>query len=209
MVRMVFGKLVHQILKLRCISLTSLVLILLSSSVSEGLPVRVAFFRGYDDQNKRIELLKGGQFFHTAIQIQGQWYHTSTTYGVKTIADLSSLIEEGMRVHSMLESGDWNLTKGDIEFYLGLPFDYFYEWECKNKTDCTKFIAQLLKVSPTRNSFSGDHWKKSDYGINKVSVGVSPDELYRSLKKKGFYDVSPQIEVHFKSSKECRSLLKK
>ena len=157
----------------------------------------MAFFKGYDHKGQLLELLPNGQFFHVAIQIQNQWYHASTNNGVKSIYNLSSLSDESMYIHSMLESKDWDLTKQDIKPYIGLPFDYFYEWECENKTDCTKYIAHLLEVTPTRADFKGIHWSVG-YGIQKGGLGISPDELYMKLKQKGFYNISPTL--HLKST---------
>ena len=176
-------------------------------------PVRVVFFKGFDHKNRPVELLPGGHFFHVAVQIEDDWYHASTTYGVEPIANLLTLTREGMQVHSMLESRDWTLTKKDIEPYIGLPFDYFYEWECEYKTDCTKYIAQLLDVSPTATDFSADHWRVS-YGVAEGGLGVSPDELYTRLKQKKFYNISPRFHLRSKSSSrfdstsmQCQSLL--
>lgn len=197
-------------LRLLCTSLFFLAS--LAPSLSESHSVRVAFFKGFDHNNRPVELSPGGDFFHVAIQIEGEWYHASTTYGVERISNLLSLTEDGMQIHSMLESKEPGLTKKDIEPYIGLPFDYFYEWDCDDKTDCTKYVARLLGVSPTRTDFSAEHWSVS-YGVEVGGFGVSPDELYSRLKQKKFYNVSPRLHLRSeleiaKEPKECRHILK-
>ena len=173
---------------------------------TKGHSVRVAFFKGFDQFNQPIELLPGGEFFHVAIQIDGFWYHTSTVDGVELLYNLLDLSQDGMQIHSMLESKEYDLRYEDIKPYIGLPFDFYYDWDCKDRTDCTKFIAQLLDVPPTTSFFQGPHWSIS-YGISEGGVGVSPDELFTRLKQKGFYHVSPRNHLRSKPINECRKLL--
>lgn len=157
-------------------------------------PVRVAFFISYDSNDEIIELIPGGRFYHVAIQIEGDWYHASPTNGVEKIDNLIHLSEEHLYVVDVFESKVHDhLTINDMTPYLGQPFDYMYEWESEDKTDCTKFIAKLLGVSPTKTEFIGNHWSVS-YGIKPGGLGLSPDELRLNLHKIGFYSLQNPAE---------------
>jgi len=171
-------------------------------------PVRVAFFISYDHHNNLIELVPGGRFYHAAIQIDGHWYHSSPTNGVERVRSLVRLSEEGLFVVNVLESRVHELSFSDIKPYLGQPFDYLYDWDAEDKTDCTKFIAKLVDILPTPTSFAGAHWTV-DYGFKAGGEGLSPDELYRRLREIGFSSIKDKAgHLRSKQLKTCKVSLK-
>jgi len=171
---------------------------------------RVAFFVGVDDHTaERVELVPGGKFYHIAIQIEGVWYHASPYNGVERLESLFDLSKENILVSDVLEHREKLVFFDDIKPYLGQGFDYMYDWECKDRTDCTKYVAKLLSIPPTLATFEGEHWQASYIKLDKsLRYGVSPDELYSALLKKGFYSVD--FKDYLKSTNaqlSCKAML--
>jgi hypothetical protein len=167
-------------------------------------PVRVAFFIGLDHEKRQIELSPGDSYFHVAIQIEGQWYHASVDFGVSKVKELLSLSDESLYLKVILESTSLVVSQDAIAPFLGLPFDYTHSWSRQDATNCTKFIAKILGVEPSPMTFESSYWRLSK-GTKKNELGLSPDELYEALINKGFYRVSPRLNL--RSSNRCQSLL--
>ncbi len=189
------------------------VLIFLSSAHANFTDqTRVAFFIGVDDHTaERIELIPGGKYFHVAIQIEGIWYHASPYSGVERLESLFDLSKEGIFVSDVLEHMQNLVFFDDIKPYMGQGFDYMYDWECTDRTDCTKYVSKLLGIPPTLATFEGEHWQASYIKLDEsLRYGVSPDELYVALLKKGFYSVD--FKDYLRSTDvqlSCKTLLVK
>lgn len=165
-------------------------------------PVRVAFFKGYDEQGKEVRLTDDGEYFHTSIQIEGVWYEVETKEGVRRMASVTE--HPYLKLRRVLEK-NIGLSYKDIAPYMGLPFDTKYYWDDPESSYCTKLIANLLNVSPRPMSFEGENWENALHAP-KGTLGLSPDELYKELLSLGFYPVS-LFKVGKRKSLQCRAVL--
>lgn len=176
--------------------------LLFSSQASASDFVRVAFFSAYHPKTgERIRLSEEGKFFHAALQVEGLWYESYPKFGSHQMDHLHQ--HPGLKLKKILEKKT-DLTFTGLEPYLGLPFDYSYNWEDPNSSYCSKFIALLLGVEPQPMTFKSEIWKRSAYKP-RGELGLSPDELFNKLKRKGFYPVSP-YKLN-KKSLSCKRLL--
>lgn len=158
-----------------------LFLFLFLSLTAQG-AVQVAFFQGLNAAGNPVELTPGGQFVHTAISIDGTWFHASAQ-GVVERPDLK--IENHYLLVTVLTHPTLSISKEDLAPYLGLAFDYTFSWHDSHSTYCSKFIAQLLGVTPRPMEFAGEHWRLSE-NVRRGELGVSPDYLFTELLKMGF-----------------------
>lgn len=166
--------------------------------------VRVAFFEAYYRDGRRVELTTGGLYFHVAIEAGGKWYHTSPKEGVTTLTELKS--QPGMRLVEVLEHEEIKITYKDIKPYLHQKFDYTYNWDSRETTYCSKFIAQLLDIKPKKMSFASPHWNLAK-NLNRSGLGISPDDLFEALIHRGF-QILPLKASSRKKRPHCRALFK-
>lgn len=168
-----------------------ILLILLVFSELGFCSVSVALFEFYNEQDQLIQLEPGGRFYHVAISTKKGWLHSHPKKGVELIRILDEI---GPHRVILTNQSLMAFTWDEIQPYLGLPFDYGYKWEDSDSTYCSKLIANLLKIDPLPMSFASDHWEKS--GLDSIQeLGLSPDDLFRILKKRGFVETpSPSCE---------------
>jgi hypothetical protein len=146
--------------------------------VSSSATVSVAFFEMYDHRQQRVELEKGGRFYHVAISTEAGWLHVSPKDGVELF---ESLDQVALKTVVLTDETRPTLSLQDIAPYLNLPFDYGYRWNSKNSTYCSKLVANLLKIKPLPMTFESSHWKWAQLPSRR-GKGLSPDDLYAALK---------------------------
>lgn len=157
-------------------------LLLLYCGLSAHAAVSVAFFEFYSSQGELIQLEPGGRFFHVAVLTEEGWLHSHPQRGVELVKDLNHI---GARRVILTNPQAPSLTGPEIRPYMGLPFDFSYEWEDLHSTYCSKLVGVLLKIEPLPMDFSAEHWKRSGLASTQ-RVGLSPDDIYRALRKRGF-----------------------
>lgn len=157
--------------------------LLFFSSLSHA-TVRVAFFRMYSSTGELLRLEPEGQFFHMAVQLaDGQWLHSHPAKGVEIVPRLSAISSRAV----VLTNEMWpSLTLADVQPYVGLPFDYRYNWSDSKSSYCAKLVANLLNIEPLPMTFADEHWKGSQQA-SLTGLGLSPDDLYRILGTMGFH----------------------
>jgi hypothetical protein len=161
--------------------------------------VRVAFFPNVvyqaDGKTVNLSLEVGGQFYHVAISHQGKWLHSDVIQGVQLWSDVDMRRYSSAPViltHPGLEepSADtvWRL--------VGTPFDPTYSWYRQGSTYCSKLVGQLLGVAPQPMGFRGSAFTsnrqivgRSDWANRVGEPGLSPDDIYIELLKRGFVPV--------------------
>lgn len=152
--------------------------------------VNVAFFRSYDQQGNIIQLEPNGEFFHVALQIEdGRWVHIHPGRGVEIVSQIDLIGSHPV----ILANENWtSISIKKIEPFLGLPFDFTYRWETIDSSYCAKLVANLLAIDPMPTSFSTRFWLNGIHSY-KPDVGLSPDDIFGELKKRGFLETNPTL----------------
>lgn len=144
----------------------------------------VVFLEKFYPSGKRVELVKGGRFYHSAIRIpyQGQdlWLHAGPENGVELIS--TEKLKEIATITEIVTVRGFNLRYSDFSKYLGRKFDFYYGWD-DEKIYCSELIAKLFGVPPVPMYFDPELWP-SNYWKYNGQPGISPDQLYLSLKEK-------------------------
>lgn len=174
-----------------------LLLILFFCSWSHA-DVSVIFFQIQDGQDRVVQLEEGGDFFHVALQLEdGTWIHSHPKRGVEIITNPVLLSKNFV----ILTHPDWpSIRRDSVKKFLGLPFDFTYDWVDQKSTYCSKLVGELLDIKPLPMSFRSEHWKYSRTQVSN-GMGLSPDDLYSILKNSGFLEIT--------ISGTCQSLLTK
>lgn len=142
----------------------------------------MAFFEYFSPQGELIQLEPGGRFFHVAILTEEGWLHSHPQKGVELVKDLDLI---SARRVILTNPQAQSLSRRDVRSYIGLPFDYSYNWEDPNSTYCSKLVGILLGIDPLPMDFSAEHWSRS--GLSSThQVGLSPDDIYKTLIQRGF-----------------------
>jgi len=182
-----------------------LILLLCLCSFSAKAKVKVAFFEAYDYTGEVIRLLPKSEFFHVAIQIEGVWYHTDQEDGVTVLKPFKNFSYLGpeYKLKAILFNESIDISQSSIAPFLGLPFDFYYNWFDDTTVCCTELVAKLIDIEPSQSFFASQYWEPAS-GLKRGGLGISPDELYTELLKRGF-----QIErFDFKGSKNmCKAFL--
>lgn len=152
--------------------------------------VEVAFLEFHNEDGRRVELEPGGRFVHVAIRIDGRWLHAHTHEGVALI---DSLEEYGHRIIRLENPLLPDPKLDQFVYWLGKPFDMTYSWRNPKATYCTRLVAELLNVPPQPMQFASDHWRLAS--VKPIGEpGLSPDDLFRILKQRGFKESARSCE---------------
>jgi hypothetical protein len=155
----------------------SFILALIFSSIGFA-KVQVAFFeyRTKDGQIYPIEI--GGRLYHVAIQYKDKWLNAHPFYGVQLVDDVHQIGQ----LYSIIEI-DREIPNGKFNAELGKKFSLDDPWKNSKTSYCSKLVAQILDISPTKMK-------------SRKGWGISPDDLYGILK------ADPHNEA-----RSCRGLL--
>ncbi|MES2854501.1 MAG: hypothetical protein V4692_01505 [Bdellovibrionota bacterium] len=156
--------------------------LILTSLRAEAL-VEVAFFEVKLRDGSVLQLEKDGRFAHVAIKIENGWLHSHPRKGVEFNSTLEE-IGDAKEILSNESIADFSFT--EIEHLVGLPYDYAFDWNDPLSSYCSKLVALLLGINPTPMKFEGPYWEKFKKHKAEGLPGVSPDGLYRELKKLGY-----------------------
>lgn len=137
---------------------------------------QLAFIKMYDSHGRLIQYEPNSQYAHTALQIGSMWLESYPPHGVQLIS-WEELRERG--VIDQVITLDRLVTYEEIAGYLGLGFDFDYDWQ--NETYyCSELLAKILGVPPEPMEFNKKVWPKHYWKLEGLP-GISPDKLYRAL----------------------------
>ncbi len=112
----------------------------------------------------------GGRFYHSALKYREQILEAHPYYGAHLV---SGLQEVNYHLVAILKSQKTVKNfDAKVKAQLGKPFNLYSRWEDPNSTQCSKLIGQIIGVSPVL--------------VSDGTISLSPDTLYRELKKRGF-----------------------
>ncbi len=154
-------------------------LLFTASAFSE---IRVAFWTTRDGSGKPIQLEKGGKYTHIAIAFEGKWLHSSPKNGVELVDEVEGM---GKIADILVDVEGPPLDPSVIKDWLGLPYDPTYDWGNKTATYCSKLVGLLLGIEPQPMLFDSDVWN-SQNSLPRGTFGLSPDDIYRILIKRGY-----------------------
>ncbi|AFY01224.1 Hypothetical protein Bdt_1528 [Bdellovibrio bacteriovorus str. Tiberius] len=154
---------------------------------------KIAFFEARDAQGNLVTMEKGGRYLHVAISVGDKWLHAHPYWGVQLVNLLSDIGDPALIV---TQEAAPDLTEKDIKQYLHQKYDTSYSWAAKDKTYCSKLLAQILNLPPTPMRFSGSIWKNRN-STAPTELGISPDDIYRELKWRGYRPWSNRCEKLF------------
>ena len=113
----------------------------------------------------------GGRFYHAALKYQDQILEAHPYYGAHLVNDLVQVGHLVAVLHSQKSVKNFDAK---VKAQLGKAFDLYSPWKDATTTQCSKLIGQIIGVSPVL--------------VSDGTVSLSPDTLYRELKKRGFKD---------------------
>lgn len=152
-----------------------LVIILFSASLSFA-KTRIAFLEQYDRNGNRVQYEPGGRFVHSAIQfdeIGDRWLNAYPGEGVAVIS-LEQLQHHGT-IAEVVEIPQ-TVHMSQVKPYLGLPFDFWYEWS-DDAIYCSELIAKILDIPTRPMKINKQVWPKNYWHL-EGQPGLSPDALY-------------------------------
>lgn len=151
--------------------------------------VTVAFIEMKTPDGRILQLEPGGRFAHVAISHRGRWLHVHPFRGVELVTteemEKMGFIAETIRLEQLAE-----LNEGQIRELLGRKYDAQFSWDGE-KLYCSELVGKILKLTPTPMSFSAPIWSNRFREL-KGSLGLSPDDIFVVLKKKGFSLMGPR-----------------
>jgi hypothetical protein len=149
--------------------------------------IRVAFFRFPPGQVSKHE-----RYYHVAIFFEGQWLHADAWWGVQLVPTLEEMESSAYVILSDPRSPP--LTSDAVANVLGKKFDFEMDWSDNERLYCSELVAKLLGIPPTPMDFVSSQWPK---GLQKTpgALGISPDEIYEELLKRGYRDATCEARV--------------
>jgi len=150
---------------------TILLLTLLGSFDSKA-QTTVYFFEYRRPNGEVYSFDPGGRFYHAALKFHDQILEAHPFYGARLTEDLSKV---GHLVAILQSNKSVKNFDQKVQAQLGKAFNLYSAWEDQNSTQCSKLIGQIIGVSPVP--------------VADGNISLSPDTLYRELKKRGFKDI--------------------
>jgi hypothetical protein len=150
---------------------TILVLALLGS-LSAKAQTTVYFFEYRMPNGQVYSFDPGGRFYHAALKFHDQILEAHPFYGARLTGDLDKVGHLVAILHSKKTVKDFDAK---VQAQLGKAFNLYSPWDDPNSTQCSKLIGQIIGVSPVP--------------VQGGNISLSPDTLYRELKKRGFKDI--------------------
>ncbi|MBX3022863.1 MAG: hypothetical protein KF799_14405 [Bdellovibrionales bacterium] len=145
----------------------------------------VAFLELHWQDGQRVQLEPGGRFAHVAIKVGRKWLHAHTERGVDIVRNITHY---GNNVVYLENDQYESPTQWSVQTWMGKPFDTAYRWGVVNATYCTRLVAELLHIPPRPMQFRSEVWDRMS-SAPRGELGLSPDELYEELIKRGFKPV--------------------
>lgn len=167
-------------------SLIFLVVLVLLPMARGVLAAEVVFLEIHDREGKPIQLEPEGRFAHVAIRTGEKWLHAYPYEGVTLIDDFGDYGHAYMR---MRNSSIPDPSPEKIKAWLGKPFDHLFLWDNPMATYCSRLVADLLDIAPRPMDFDSSYWRTVQ-GAPKGRLGLSPDELFVELWRRGFRPVT-------------------
>lgn len=160
--------------------------------------IDVVFLQLKDYQGNIIQMEENGKYAHIAISFKGRWLHANPVRGVELITEqeLSSLGSIERIIH-LTDKAD--LDEITVNKYLGRPYDPDFLWS-DEKIYCAELVAKLLDLPPQPMNFNSPVWGEK-FKHRTSDLGLSPDDIYKSLKDKGYHD-------HPFNQKPCQTILR-
>jgi hypothetical protein len=150
-------------------------------SSSAWAEVQVAFIELRTASDELVQMEPGGRFGHTAISYRGKWLHAHPWRGVEWVE--IGVIEKVGKVADILTlPGADEISEELVNAYLGRPFDRDFLWD-DEKIYCSELIAKLLTLEPKPMYFDPALWPERYQRLNGLP-GISPDEIYRRLRRR-------------------------
>lgn len=156
---------------------------------SVGNAVEVAFFTFRKPDGTVLELEPRGKFAHVAIRVGSQWMHAHPYRGVDFVDRLSQI---GHEWTVLANDNVQPLSLMNVARFTKLKYDSRFRWEAEDSTYCSKLVGQILKIDPLPAAFEVQAWDHLRTEQREGSLGLSPDDLFTILKKRGFKDESPR-----------------
>ncbi|MBC7458472.1 MAG: hypothetical protein H7235_09350 [Bdellovibrionaceae bacterium] len=150
------------------------IIILLSilASLGANADTTVYFFEHRRPNGQIDSFDLGGRFYHAALKYHDQILEAHPYYGAHLTSDLDQVGHLVAILHSQKTVKNFDAK---VQAQLGKPFNLYSAWDDQNSTQCSKLIGQIIGVSPVP--------------VQDGSLSLSPDTLYRELKKRGFKDI--------------------
>jgi len=157
-------------------------------SVNLQAQVDLAFFKVYRPNGKLLQLEPGGSFAHVAIYAKRGWVHAHPRRGVEWISDFSKIGYPRYEV-VILRHPHAKFSEARLRSFLGLPYDWEYDWATHQSIYCSELIGKLFRIRPVPMVFDPKIWGP-DYAKKNGLPGLSPDRLYSLARQKGFQVIS-------------------
>lgn len=153
-----------------------LILTLLGSLDSQA-ETTVYFFEYRMPNGQIYSFDPGGRFYHSALKFHDQVLEAHPFYGAHLVSVINNDFTKVGRLVAILQSKkSIKDFEAKVQAQLGKPFNLYSAWDDPNTTQCSKLIGQILGVPPVI--------------VADGALSLSPDTLYRELKKRGFKDIS-------------------
>lgn len=132
----------------------------------------VYFFEYRNQSGDVVSFDPWGRFYHAAMQTPDGIIEAHPYFGVHIVKNLS-------KIHYRLAGALYHIKdvpnlSQKIHNELGKSFELYSHWDNPKTTQCSKLIGQIIGVSPVP--------------VEGNMISLSPDTLYRELKKMGFTD---------------------
>lgn len=159
-----------------------LILLLVFFSFVVHAEVKVAFLEIKRPDGRLLQLETNGRFSHVAISYHGKWLHSDPTSGV-TILSTKELERIGTVKEILVLEEVGELSSEKVNSLVGKPYDRNFNWKDETSFYCSELVAKILGVQPEPMAFASPLWP-AKYKVLRGSLGLSPDDLHRILKKK-------------------------
>jgi hypothetical protein len=150
----------------------TILLLTLLGSLDSKAQTTVYFFEYRMPNGQVYSFDPGGRFYHAALKVQDQILEAHPFYGARLTGDLDKVGHLVAILHSKKTVKNF---EAKVQAQLGKAFNLYSAWDDPNSTQCSKLIGQIIGVSPVP--------------VEGGNISLSPDTLYRELKKRGFKDI--------------------
>ena len=150
----------------------TILLLTLLGSLGVKAQTTVYFFEYRMPNGQVYSFDPGGRFYHAALKYKDQVLEAHPFYGAHLTSDLDKV---GHLVAILQSKKSVKNFDEKVQAQLGKAFNLYSPWDDPTSTQCSKLIGQIIGVSPVL--------------VEGGNISLSPDTLYRELKKHGFKDI--------------------
>lgn len=150
----------------------TILLLPLLGSLTAKAETTVYFFEYRMPNGEVYSFDPGGRFYHAALKFHDQILEAHPFYGARLTSDLGKV---GHLVAILQSKKNVKNFDAKVQAELGKAFNLYSPWDDPHSTQCSKLIGQIIGVSPVI--------------VEGGNISLSPDTLYRELKKRGFKDI--------------------